>query len=65
MSVKSKNITKYLYMLLNYSFVHDVHYHTDHVYICARSDEHIDFHAKNIAESNNLTKYMSNKRHKI
>jgi len=46
-----------------------VHYHADHVYIYARSDKHIDFHAKYVAES--LTKYMSNthrgmvKRHKI
>jgi hypothetical protein len=61
-------------MLLNYSLLPllvYVHYHTDHVYIYARSDKHIDFHAKYIAESNNLTKYMSNthrgmvKRHQI
>lgn len=45
--------------------------HTDHVHIYARRDKHIDFHAKYIAESNNLlTNYMSNtyramvKRHK-
>ena len=50
-------------MLLNYSLLPllvYVHYHTDHVYIYARSDEHINFHAKYISESNNLTKHMSN-----